>query len=162
MDCARVMRGIISMAIPVIFDAAKDELFTAEKGAGAFMNDQRLRVSGRRHLGEALFATGIPFAGRGPLPAALQDLARLMPISAGVRRLGAASLDLAYVAAGRYDGYWERGNKPWDVAAGILFVTEAGGRVTTIENDGDPKTGASILASNTELHPQLRKVLQAS
>lgn len=81
---------------------------------------------------------------------------------AGIRRLGSAALDFAWVAAGRYDAYYERNLKPWDVAAGILFVTEAGGRVTTIENDGDPKTGASILASNTELHPQLRKVLQAS
>jgi myo-inositol-1(or 4)-monophosphatase len=81
---------------------------------------------------------------------------------AGIRRLGSAALDFAWVAAGRYDAYYERNLKPWDVAAGILFVTEAGGRVTTIENDGDPKTGKSILASNTELHPHLRKVLQGS
>ena len=92
----------------VIFDAAKDELFVAEKGGGAFMNDQRLRVSGRRRLDESLFATGIPFAGRGPLPAALQDLARLMPLTAGVRRMGSAALDLAYVAAGRYDCWCAR------------------------------------------------------
>ena len=79
---------------------------------------------------------------------------------AGIRRLGSAALDFAWVAAGRYDAYYERNLKPWDVAAGILFVTEAGGRVTTIDNDGDPKTGVSILATNSELHPQLRKVLQ--
>ena len=79
---------------------------------------------------------------------------------AGMRRLGSAALDFAWVAAGRYDAFYERNLKPWDVAAGILFVTEAGGKVTTIENDGDPKTGVSILASNSELHPQLRKVLQ--
>ena len=81
---------------------------------------------------------------------------------AGIRRLGSAALDFAWVAAGRYDAYYERNLKPWDVAAGVLFVTEAGGTVTTIEADGDPKTGASILATNAELHPALRKVLQAA
>ncbi|MCS5601805.1 MAG: inositol monophosphatase [Paracoccus sp.] len=145
----------------VIFDAAKDELFTAEKGAGAFMNDQRLRVSGRRHLGEALFATGIPFAGRGPLPAALQDLARLMPISAGVRRLGAASLDLAYVAAGRYDGYWERGNKPWDVAAGILMVREAGGFVEGIGEGDDALETGRMIAANPQIFQPFAKVIRS-
>ncbi|MAN14587.1 MAG: inositol monophosphatase, partial [Dinoroseobacter sp.] len=94
----------------VVFDAAKDEMFYAEKGSGAWLNDsQRLRVSGRSKMIESVFATGVPFAGGRYLPACLQDLARLMPECAGVRRWGAASLDLAYVAAGRYDGYWERG-----------------------------------------------------
>ncbi|MDP5308862.1 inositol monophosphatase family protein [Paracoccus spongiarum] len=145
----------------VIFDAAKDELFTAEKGGGAFMNDQRLRVSGRRQLGESLFATGIPFAGRGPLPAALQDLARLMPLTSGVRRLGAASLDLAYVAAGRYDGYWERGNQPWDVAAGILMVREAGGFVEGIREGDDPLESGRMIAANPQIFEAFAKVIRS-
>ncbi|MCB2124983.1 MAG: inositol monophosphatase, partial [Rhodobacteraceae bacterium] len=91
----------------VIFDPAKDEMFAAEKGAGAWMNESRIRVSGRRVMGEALFATGIPFGAKKTLPATIRDLARLMPACAGVRRWGSAALDLAYVAAGRYDGYWE-------------------------------------------------------
>jgi hypothetical protein len=96
-----------------VFDPAKDEMFYAEKGAGAWLNDsQRLRVSGRTSMIECVFATGVPFGGAKYLPATLQDLARLMPQVAGVRRWGSAALDLAYVAAGRYDGYWERGLQP--------------------------------------------------
>lgn len=145
----------------VIFDAAKDEMFVAEKGGGAFMNDQRLRVSGRRQLVDSVFATGIPFAGRGPLPAALQDLARLMPLTAGVRRFGAASLDLAYVAAGRFDGYWERGNQPWDVAAGILLVREAGGFVEGIRDGDDPLESGRMIAANAQIFEPLAKVIRA-
>ncbi|RNF35208.1 inositol monophosphatase [Paracoccus methylarcula] len=145
----------------VIFDAAKDELYVAEKGNGAYMNDQRLRVSGRTRLTDSLFSTGIPFAGRGPLPAALQDLARLMPLTSGVRRLGAASLDLAYVAAGRYDGYWERGNKPWDVAAGILMVREAGGFVEGIREGDDPLESGRMIAANPQLFDAFAKVIRS-
>ena len=145
----------------VIFDAAKDELFVAEKGGGAFMNDTRLRVSGRTRVADSVFATGIPFAGRGPLPAALQDLARLMPISAGVRRFGAAALDLAYVAAGRFDGYWERGNKPWDVAAGILIVREAGGFVEGIRDDDSPLESGRIIAANPTLLEPFARIIRA-
>ena len=111
----------------VVFDPAKDELFIAEKGDGAFVNDKRLRVSGRRDMNSAIFATGVPFGAKTTLPATLKDLARLMPVCAGVRRWGSAALDMAYVAAGRYDGYWERGIRAWDVGAGILLVREAGG-----------------------------------
>lgn len=144
----------------VVFDAAKDELFWAEKGSGAFMNDQRLRVSGRRRLDESLFATGIPFAGRGPLPAALQDLARLMPLSSGVRRMGASSLDLAYVAAGRYDGYWERGIQPWDVAAGILLVREAGGFVEGIREGDDPLESGRLIAANPQVFDAFSRIVR--
>jgi myo-inositol-1(or 4)-monophosphatase len=144
----------------VIFDAAKDELYVAEKGGGAFMNDQRLRVSGRRQLGESLFATGIPFSGNGPLPAALQDLARLMPLTAGVRRMGAASLDMAYVAAGRYDGYWERSIKSWDVAAGILIVREAGGFVEGIREDDNPLESGRIICANPQLFDSFAKIIR--
>ena len=121
----------------VVFDAAKDELFWAEKGAGAWCNDKRMRVSGRRNLHEAVFATGVPFGAKSTLPATLQDLARLMPACAGVRRWGAASLDLAYVAAGRYDGYWERELKAWDIAAGLLLVKEAGGFVSAMHGGAE-------------------------
>lgn len=117
----------------VIYDPVKDELFHAEKGGGAWLDSKaRLRVSGRTAMIETVYATGLPFAGGKYLPAALRDLGRLLPVCAGVRRWGAAALDLAYVAAGRYDGYWERGLKPWDVAAGILIVREAGGFVEPI------------------------------
>ncbi|WP_282602336.1 inositol monophosphatase family protein [Paracoccus sp. PARArs4] len=145
----------------VIFDAAKDELFTAEKGAGAFMNDQRLRVSGRTRLAESVFATGIPFAGNGPLPATLQDLAQLMPVTAGVRRFGAAALDLAYVAAGRFDGYWERGVKSWDVAAGILMVREAGGFVHGIRENDVPLESGRLIAANPQLMEPFAKIVRA-
>ena len=116
----------------VVFDPAKDEMFFAEKGTGAWMNESRLRVSGRHRMIESIFATGLPFGGRADLPETLKDLGRLLPVCAGVRRWGAASLDLAYVASGRYDGFWERRLKPWDVAAGMLIVKEAGGLVEAI------------------------------
>ena len=144
----------------VIFDAAKDEMYWAEKGAGAWLNESRLRVSGRRTMSDAVFATGVPFGGQGALPATLQDLARLMPACAGVRRWGASALDLAYVAAGRYDGYWERGIQPWDMAAGIILVREAGGFVSGIRDGDDPVEKGSIIAGNTALFEDFRKMIR--
>ncbi|MCQ0968969.1 inositol monophosphatase (plasmid) [Paracoccus sp. TK19116] len=144
----------------VVFDAAKDELFTAEKGAGAYMNDQRLRVSGRGKMIESIFATGVPFAGRPTLPATLKDLARLMPLTAGVRRWGAAALDLAYVAAGRYDGYWERGISTWDIAAGVLLVREAGGFVEPLRGDGPAQDSPAIIAANATIWDNFAKVIR--
>ena len=144
----------------VIFDAAKDELYWAEKGAGAWMNDKRLRVSGRRNMIESLFATGVPFGGKGTLPATRQDLARLMPACAGVRRWGSAALDFAYVAAGRYDGFWERGLKPWDMAAGIVLVKEAGGFVSGIRDGQDPLESGSVICGNDQLFEPFRKVIR--
>ena len=127
----------------VIYDPVKDELFMAEKGAGAWMNDRRLRVSGRTRMIECLFATGLPFGGRADLPETLRDLGRLLPATAGVRRWGSAALDLAYVAAGRYDGFWERRLNAWDIAAGLVIVREAGGLV-------EPLTpGENLLESGT-------------
>lgn len=146
----------------VIFDAAKDEMFWAEKGAGAWMNDQRLRVSGRRQMIEAIFATGVPFGGTGTLPATLQDLARLMPVCAGVRRWGAAALDLAYVAAGRYDGYWERGINAWDLAAGLVLVREAGGLVSGIREGQDPVETGSVIVGNEALFDPFRKIIRGA
>ncbi|MGB3556762.1 MAG: inositol monophosphatase family protein [Jannaschia sp.] len=137
----------------VVYDPTKDELFWAEKGAGAWLDGRgRMRVSGRTSMIETVFATGLPFAGSPYLPAALKDLGRLLPVCAGVRRWGAASLDLAYVAAGRYDGFWERGLKPWDFAAGIILVREAGGMVEpirpatqTLIEDGHILTGSAAI-----------------
>ena len=144
----------------VVFDAAKDELYWAEKGAGAWMNDRRLRVSGRRSMVEGVFATGIPFGVKSTLPAILTDLARLMPICAGVRRWGAAALDLAYVAAGRYDGYWERELKPWDTAAGIVLVREAGGTVEAVREGGDILASGSVLCANDGLWGPFSKAIR--
>ncbi|MEM6307668.1 MAG: inositol monophosphatase family protein, partial [Pseudomonadota bacterium] len=139
----------------VVYDPAKDELFQAEKGQGAFMNQTRLRVSGRRAMIESVFATGLPFAGSKYLPQTLRDLGNLLPATAGVRRWGAASLDLAYVAAGRYDGYWEYGLNAWDVAAGILIVREAGGFIEPMVMGGDMLAGDGIICANELLYPQL-------
>lgn len=146
----------------VVFDAAKDEMFWAEKGAGAWMNEARMRVSGRRTMSEAIFATGVPFGPRGGLPATLQDLARLMPVCAGVRRWGAAALDLAYVAAGRYDGYWERDIQAWDVAAGILLVREAGGFATGIRERDDPLETGAVVSGNGGLFEDFRKIIRGA
>ena len=145
----------------VVFDAAKDEMFVAEKGGGAFMNDQRIRVSGRRQLIECIFATGVPFGGRGTLPATLQDLARLMPVTAGVRRWGAASLDLAYVATGRVDGYWERGINSWDVAAGILLVKEAGGFVEGLRSGDSALESGRIVAANPQVWDEFTTIIRS-
>ncbi|MDE3080690.1 MAG: inositol monophosphatase, partial [Paracoccaceae bacterium] len=144
----------------VVFDAAKDELYWAEKGSGAWMNESRIRVSGRNRMTESLFATGVPFGGRPALQATLQDLARLMPACAGVRRFGAAALDLAYVAAGRYEGFWERGLKPWDLAAGLLLVREAGGLVGPIRPGDDILDKGSVIAANAEMFEPLAKILR--
>lgn len=145
----------------VIYDPTKDELFFAEKGQGAFMNDTRLRVSGRSRMIEGLFSTGLPFAGRSDLPVTLKELARLMPVCAGVRRFGAAALDLAYVAAGRYDGFWERRLNAWDIAAGLLIVREAGGFVEPINPAGNIIEDGEIICANEAMFPQLAKIIRA-
>ncbi|MTH63109.1 inositol monophosphatase family protein [Paracoccus shanxieyensis] len=145
----------------VVYDAAKDEMFTAEKGDGAFLNDRRIRVSGRRQMIESIFATGVPFAGRGTLPATIRDLSRLMPVTAGVRRWGAAALDLAYVACGRFDGYWERGIHSWDVAAGILLVKEAGGFVEPIRSEESVIESGNIVASNAQLFEGFAEIIRS-
>ena len=146
----------------VIYDPIKEDLFYAEKGSGAFLNDRRIRVSSRRTLESALIATGLPFKGKeldSRLPA---EVEAVMGETAGVRRWGAATLDLAYVAAGRYDGFWERGLKPWDVAAGLLLVREAGGFVTGIDGASFALDGPDILATNDHLHQPLVKLLKGA
>ncbi len=145
----------------VIYNPVNDEMYWAERGQGAYMNDRRLRVSGRQRLDQALIATGVPFLGHGDGDRFMAELGALMPHIAGIRRFGAASLDLAYVAAGRYDGFWERGLSSWDVAAGVLLVQEAGGFVTEIEGGRNPVFAGSLLASNSTLHTHLAKRLVA-
>ncbi len=145
----------------VVFDPAKDEMFVAEKGKGARMNEGRLRVSDRTRMIEAVFATGLPFGGRSDLPEAIQDLARLLPITAGVRRWGAAALDLAYVAAGRFDGFWERKLNIWDIAAGLLIVREAGGMAEGVERGTNPLEVGNVLAAAEPIFDSFAKVIRA-
>ncbi len=144
----------------VIYDPAKDELFHAEKGQGAWMNETRLRVSGRSRMIESIFATGLPFGGRADLPETLKDLARLLPQCAGVRRWGAAALDLAYVAAGRYEGFWERGLHEWDIAAGLVILREAGGLAEPIDPEGDILRDGEIVCANGEIFDRFAKVIR--
>jgi len=146
----------------VIYDPTKDEMFIAEKGQGAWMNETRLRVSGRNKMIESVFATGLPFGGRSDLPQTLQELARILPTCSGVRRWGAAALDLAYVAAGRYDGYWERHVNSWDIAAGLLIVKEAGGLVEPIKPGNNILLDGEILCANETIFDQFAKVIRAS
>ncbi len=143
----------------VIYDPLRDELFRAERGAGAFLNDRRLRVSARGRLSEAIVATGIPRRAREEYREYLGQMAAVMEACAGVRRLGAAALDLAYVAAGRYDGFWEPALAPWDIAAGVLLVREAGGLVSEIDGGAEVLASGDVLAANGRLHDRLLSVL---
>ncbi|WP_299848548.1 inositol monophosphatase family protein [uncultured Roseovarius sp.] len=144
----------------VVYDASKDEAFFAEKGEGAWMNESRLRVSGRDKMIEALFATGLPFGGRSDLPETLQDLARLMPTCSGVRRFGSAALDMAYVAAGRYDGFWERRLNAWDMAAGIIILREAGALVEPLSEGGDILADGEVICANEAIFDKFAKVIR--
>jgi myo-inositol-1(or 4)-monophosphatase len=143
----------------VVYNPAMDELYTAERGGGAFMNDRRLRVAARSKLSDTVIATGIPHLGRGHHGKALVDLRNVMGEVSGIRRMGAASLDLAYVAAGRFDGYWEDGLAAWDMAAGILLVREAGGFASDRNGGQDILEGGSIVSGNEQIHKALLKTL---
>jgi len=144
----------------VIYNPANDELYISERGKGAFLNDQRLRVAGRRQLNECVVACGLPHIGRGNHQLALQELAALQSKVAGFRRFGAASLDLAFVAAGRLDGYWERNLQPWDLAAGLLMIREAGGTVSGIQGNDDPLQTGHVVGGNEFVHGELIKILK--
>ncbi|MCA0276728.1 MAG: inositol monophosphatase [Proteobacteria bacterium] len=144
----------------VVYNPAMDELYTAERGGGAFLNDRRLRVSGRTKLVDAVIGCGVPHLGRGHHGNFLLELRNVMAEVAGVRRLGSAALDLAYVAAGRMDGFWETGLSPWDVAAGILLVREAGGYVSDGKGGQDMLEGGSIVAGNELIQKALLKTLK--
>lgn len=139
----------------VIYNPVSDELFTAEKGKGAYMNDRRLRVAGRKTLADALLTTGIPHRGRGGHERFLHEMGILMREVSGIRRTGSAALDLAFVAAGRFDGYWERNLQPWDLAAGIVIMREAGGLVTDLDGSDKMLESGNVIAANSAIHKQL-------
>ncbi|MGN6548845.1 MAG: inositol monophosphatase family protein [Pararhizobium sp.] len=144
----------------VIFNPATDELYTAERGGGAFLNDRRLRVAGRRELSDSVIGCGIPHLGRGHHGKFLIELRHVMGEVAGIRRLGSASLDLAYVAAGRFDGFWEKPLSPWDMAAGIILIREAGGFATDFDGGGRMFETAGIVAGNERIHAALLELLK--
>jgi myo-inositol-1(or 4)-monophosphatase len=143
----------------LVYQPLTDESFWAEKGRGAWHTDQRLRVSARREMSEALISTGIPFMGHGDFVQWSRIFGAVAPQVAGIRRFGAASLDLAWVAAGRYDGFWESGLAPWDVAAGYLLIKEAGGFVTDFRGGENPIERKEFLAANDGLHSKLHKLV---
>jgi myo-inositol-1(or 4)-monophosphatase len=139
----------------VIYNPVINELIVAERGGGAFLNDRRLRVAGRRELADSVIATGMPGHGRPGREFFPAEQAAVADQVAGIRRSGSAALDLAWVAAGRFDGYWQRGLHPWDVAAGIVIVREAGGVVSDIVGGQGMLAGASIVAGNQAVHSAL-------
>lgn len=144
----------------VVFDPLRDELFTASAGGGAHLNSRRIRVSRARKLDQALLGTGFPFRSMQHLESALRTLKELLPRTSGVRRPGAAALDLAYVACGRLDGFWETGLKPWDLAAGCLLIRESGGLVSDLDNRNDYLDSGSVVAGNPHIHPLLLAVVK--
>lgn len=143
----------------LVYQPLTDESFWAEKGRGAWLQDRRLRVSARRDLADALIATGIPYFGHGDLGRWSAILQAVAPEVAGIRRFGSAALDLAWVAAGRYDGFWEEGLQSWDTAAGILMVREAGGFVTDFKGADRAQETGQVLAANDQLHSKLHKLV---
>jgi myo-inositol-1(or 4)-monophosphatase len=144
----------------VVYNPANDELFTAERGKGAFLNDHRLRVAARRRLIDAVVACGLPHHGKGDLELFRREFAAVQDKVAGLRRFGAATLDLAWVAAGRLDAYWERDISPWDMAAGLLLVREAGGYVTDLDGGDAMLARGQVLAGNDILHRDLLRLLK--
>src|SRR6202167_3479135 len=142
----------------LIYNPANDDLYITERGKGAFLNDQRLRVAGRRNLGECVIACGLPHIGRGDLELSRAEMSEIQAKVAGLRRFGSAALDMAFIAAGRFDGYWERGLKPWDMAAGQIIVREAGGIVSGIAGDDDPLETGNGVWGNEFVPPGLGKI----
>src|ERR1700736_4279226 len=144
----------------LIYNPANDDLYIAERGKGAFLNDQRLRVAGRRRLNECVIACGLPHIGRGDHNLSRLEMTEIQNKVAGLRRFGAASLDMAFVAAGRLDGYWERNLQPWDMAAGQIIVRESGGIVSGMEGDDDPLKTGNVICGNEFVHAELVKILK--
>lgn len=149
-------RGVVTQA--VVYDPQRDELFTASKGGGAFLNNRRLRVGRRDRLADALVGTGFPFRDLQGLKTYLQLMGTMIESTAGMRRAGSAALDLAYVAAGRLDGFFEQGLQPWDLAAGMLLITEAGGLVGDYRGEATALDGGQVLAANPKLFAQMVKL----
>ncbi len=144
----------------LIYNPANDEMFIAERGKGAFLNEQRIRVAGRKRLAEAVIACGLPHIGRGDLALARSETGAMQSQVAGLRRFGAAALDLAWVAAGRLDGYWERDIKPWDMAAGLILVREAGGFVSDCDGGDAMFAKGHIVAGNETIQKEVLRVLK--
>jgi myo-inositol-1(or 4)-monophosphatase len=146
----------------LVYNPASEEMFIAEKGKGAFMNEQRIRVAGRKRLADAVIACGLPHIGRGDLVLARQETGAMQEQVAGLRRFGAAALDLAWVAAGRLDGYWERDIKPWDMAAGFILVREAGGYISDCDGGDDMFAKGHVIAGNEAIQKELLAVLKGA
>ena len=146
-------KGVLTQA--VVYDPTRNDLFTASRGRGAYLNDRRLRVSKRRQLDQALIGTGFPFREFTLADDYIKIFRDMIRNTAGVRRAGSAALDLAYVAAGRLDGFWEFGLKPWDIAAGVLLITEAGGLVGDLEGNDQYMASGNIVCSNPKIFVQL-------
>jgi myo-inositol-1(or 4)-monophosphatase len=144
----------------VIYNPANDELYIAERGKGAFLNDQRLRVAGRRQLGDCVVACGLPHMGRGDHDLSRREMMEIQNKVAGLRRFGAASLDMAFIAAGRLDGYWERNLSSWDMAAGAIMIREAGGTVSCVDGKSDPLQTGNVICGNEYIHAELVKILR--
>lgn len=144
----------------VIFDPNRNELFTASKGGGAFLNERRIRVSRRTRLGEALIGTGFPYREFDKMDLYLSIFKELAQKTAGQRRPGAASLDLAYVACGRYDGFWEFGLAPWDMAAGALLISEAGGLVSDLRGEANYLETGNVVAGTPKVFLPLLKLIE--
>jgi myo-inositol-1(or 4)-monophosphatase len=152
--------GVLASA--VVFNPVTDEMFYAERGHGAYLNDKRLRVAARKNLNECLIASGAPFMGKEGQDQFLAELRTVLDNTAGMRRFGAASLDLAWTAAGKFDGFWERKLQPWDVAAGTLLVREAGGVVTDLTGRDRMLDTGDILATNDALHKPLLDLIRGA
>ena len=146
----------------VVYAPISDEMFWAERGQGAFLNDRRLRVASRRHLSDAVIGTGIPHLGRPDNPGYLAELAAVMAECGGIRGMGPAALELAYVAAGRFDGFWETGLAPWDIAAGILLAREAGAMVSCTNGATKPVYAGDVLAANEAIHSRMLRLIRQS
>jgi myo-inositol-1(or 4)-monophosphatase len=147
----------------LVYNPADDEMYVAERGQGAWLNNRRLRVAQRSKLADSLIATGVPHLGKAKEhPLFKQELAAVMARVSNVRRFGAASLDLAYVAAGRFDGYWERNLQAWDVAAGVVLVREAGGFVSDLDGGADMLSKGSVIAGNEAIHRALGDLLRTA
>jgi myo-inositol-1(or 4)-monophosphatase len=146
----------------LVYNPINEELFTAERGKGAFLNNQRLRVAARKRLADAVVACGLPHLGRGDLALANREIGLVQGKAAGLRRFGAAALDLAWVAAGRFDAYWERDLSPWDLAGGVILVREAGGFATDLDGGDTPWLAGDVVAGNESMHRELIGVLKTA
>lgn len=160
--CAIALERNGEIVASVIYNPIMDELYTAEKGGGAWLNNRRLRVAGRRNLADAVVVTGIKVTGTDDDGLTLRQLAHISPATAGIRRSGSASTDFAWLAAGRFDGYWEARLAPWDVAPGMLLVREAGGFVTDYKGGDNAVWSGQVVAGNELIHKELLQAVRTT